>query len=162
MGLSVFTLVSGVISTRATEFQRAVDDRLSERIYGGFLAIAAVGLAVMWLSDLVPALMTGETPAGIVQLGPEAAHTYVLDLGILVPCLAISAAWMLQKRPWGYVVAGVMLVFTALVAPTLTAITVVDLLEGIEISLPILIGTIIPPLIGMAVAGGYLRRVNNQ
>lgn len=159
VGLSTLTLVSGLLSTDATTFQRALNDSLPERVYGGFLAIAAVGLATLWLSDIVPAMLAGEIPSGIVQLGPEAALTYVLDLAILVPALAISAAWLLQGRPWGYVTAGVMLVFTALLAPTLTAITVVDLVEGIEMSVPIIVGSTVPPLVGLAFAGGYLHAI---
>lgn len=160
VGLSVFTLVGGVISTDADELSRSIPGKPSERLYGGFLTLAAIGLASMWLSDIVPALLADELPSGIVQLGSEAAFTYVLDLAILVPCLAISGTWLLQERPWGYVTAGAMLVFTALFAPTLTAITVVDLVEGIEISIPILVGTIVPPLVGVAFAGGYLRAMN--
>lgn len=103
-----------------------------------------------------------ELPSGIAQLGPEAAHTYVIDLGILVPSLAISALWLHQARPWGYVSAGVLLVFAALVAPTLTAITILDLQEGIEISAPILVGTIVPPALGLIFAGTYLRSLSGD
>ena len=54
---------------------------------------------------------------------------------------------------------GVLLVYAALVAPALTAITVVDLQEGIEISAPILIGTAVPPLTELVFAGSYLREL---
>lgn len=116
----------------------------------------------MWLFDIVPALLADELPSGIAQFGPEAAHTYVVDLGILVPALAITALWLHRRRPWGYVCTGVLLVFAALVAPTLTAITVVDLQEGVEISAPVLVGTIVPPLVGLFFAVSYLRRVSGE
>ena len=158
--LSVFTLVSGVVTTDASRIADAFDDKISTRLYVGFLGIAAVGLAFMWLFDIVPALLAGELPSGIAQFGPEAAHTYVIDLGVLVPSLAIAALWLHRGRPWGYVCAGVLFVFAALVAPTLTAITVLDLQEGIEISAPILVGTIVPPLLGLIFAATYLRRLS--
>lgn len=160
--LSIFTLVSGTATTDPTRIYESVHDKRSILLSGGFLAVAAVGLTAMWLFDIVPALLAGELPSAIVQLGSEAAYTYVIDLGVLVPCLAISAVWLWQQRPWGYVFTGVLLVFAALVAPTLTAITVVDLQEGIEISLPILIGTIVPPLVGMVFAGIYLRNIGSS
>jgi hypothetical protein len=50
----------------------------------------------MWLFDIVPAMLADDLPSAIVQLGPEAAHTYVIDLGLLVPSLAIAAVWILQ------------------------------------------------------------------
>lgn len=161
-GLSVFTLLSAILTTDATQVAEAISGESTIRIYVAFLGIAAVGLSAMWLFDIVPALVAGEVPSGIVQLGPEAAHTYVIDLGILVPSLAITALWLHYRRPWGYVCAGVLLVFAALVAPTLTAITVVDLQEGIEVSAPILVGTLVPPLIGLLMAGSYLRLLSES
>jgi len=158
-GLSVFTLLSGVATTDPNQIHGTLRGDLSTTLYGGFLAVAAAGLTFMWLFDIVPALIAGETPSAIVQLGAEAAHTYVIDLGILVPCLAITAIWLRWERPWGYVCTGVLLVFAALVAPALTAITVVDLQGGIVISLPILVGTIVPPLVGLVFAGAYLRKL---
>jgi len=156
-GFSIFTLVSGLVRTDPTLFFERLHDTVSTWVYAGFLGIAAAGLGFMWLFDIVPALLTGELPSAIAQLGPEAAHTYVIDLGILVPCLAIAAVWLWQQRPWGYIFAGVLLVFAALVAPALTAITAIDLMAGVEISLPILVGTIVPPLIGLVFAGTFLR-----
>ena len=160
--LSVFTLISGVVRTDANRMYAALHEELSRRLYVGFLGVAAVGLAAMWLFDIVPAQLAGDLPSGIAQFGPEAAHTYVIDLGILVPALAITALWLHRGRPWGYVCAGVLLVFAALVAPTLTAITVLDIQEGIEISAPILVGTIVPPLIGLFFAVSYLRRIGES
>lgn len=160
--LSVFTLLSGVVRTDANRIYESLHGEISTRLYVGFLGVAAAGLTFMWLFDIVPALLVGELPSGIAQLGPEAAHTYVIDLGILVPSLAITTFWLHSSRPWGYVCAGVLLVFVALVAPTLTAITVVDLQEGIGISIPILIGTIVPPLVGLFLAGTYLRGLSED
>lgn len=159
-GLSVFTLTSGILRTDAKPIFEQLYDGVSKRLYAGFLGVAAVGLGFMWLFEIVPAVLADELPAAIAQLGPEAAHTYVIDLGILVPCLAIAAVWLWQERPWGYVVAGVLLVFAALVAPTLTAITAIDLGAGLDISLPVLVGTILPPLIGLIFAGTYLRQLS--
>jgi len=161
-GVSIFTLVSGLVRTDPTIFFEQLHDTVSTWIYAGFLGVAAAGLAFMWLFDIVPALLTGELPSAIAQLGPEASHTYVIDLGLLVPCLAIAAVWLWQQRPWGYVLTGVLLVFAALVAPALTAITAIDLMGGVEISVPILVGTILPPLIGLVFAGSFLSKLNSE
>lgn len=159
LGLSTFTLLSGVLSTDASRVFELLRDDVSTAVYSGVLAITGIGLASLWLSELVPALLAGELPAAVVQLGPEAAHTYVVDLGILVPALLVTAIWLRRERPWGYVCAGVLLAFAALVAPTLTAVTVINIREGIEISGPLLVGTIVPPLVGLLFAVSYLRKL---
>lgn len=159
LGLSIFTLLSGVITTDASRIFELLQNDVSTAIYGGVLAVTGIGLASLWLSEIVPALLVGELPSAVVQLGPEAVYTYVIDLGILVPALLVAAIWLRWERPWGYVCTGVLLAFAALVAPTLTAVTVIDLQEGLDISGPLLIGTIVPPLIGLVFAILYLRKL---
>lgn len=55
--------------------------------------------------------------------------------------------------------AGVLLVFTAVLAPVITALTVVDVQEGVTIPLPVIAGSVVPPLIGATFAGKYLYTV---
>ena len=46
-GLSVFTLLSGVLTTDAAWFYEAAHDDVSTLIYGGFLGFATVALGFM-------------------------------------------------------------------------------------------------------------------
>lgn len=156
-GLSLFTLVGGVATTDATAIRRGLDGRLSTTRYGGFLALIALGLALLWLSEIVPAILAGTPPVIVEQFGPQAAHTYVLDLGVVVPALIITADLLRRDRAWGYVFTGVLLVMAALLAPTLTAITLVDVLgDYVTVSLPLIVGTILPPLVAAGLAVRYL------
>lgn len=157
--LSLFTLVGGVLSLESNLFYSTLHGRLSHRLYGTFLGLAAVGLAALWLSELIPAALGGTVPAAIQEFGPQAADTYVIDLGVVVPSLALTSKWLLEQRPWGYTLAGILLVFTAVLAPAITAITVVDVQEGVTVSLPVIVGSVVPPLIGAAFAGKYLYTV---
>lgn len=154
--LSLFTLVDGVLDFDAHYFADTVAGRLNNRLYGGFLGVAALGLAALWLSEIIPATVSGTLPAGIEAFGAQSVHTYIIDLGVVVPSLAITAKWVLEGRPWGYSLAGVLLVFTALLAPAITAITVVDAMEGVSMSLGVVVGSIVPPLIGAVFAGSFL------
>lgn len=158
--LSLFTLVGGVLTLDVESLHRSLDGRLSRRLYGGFLGVVAVGLAALWLSEIVPALLTGTVPAAVEEFGAQATDTYVLDLGVVVPSLAVTARWLWQKRAWGYALTGVLLVFAAVLAPAITAITVVDVQEGVTMSVPVIAGSIVPPLVGAAFAGAYLYILN--
>lgn len=156
--LSLFTLVAGVATTDPAPYFRALDGHLSKPLYAGFLLAVALGLSLLWLSDLVPALLAGTRPVVVEELGEQAIYTYILDLGIVVPSLVITAAWIWQGRQWGYVFAGVLLVMAALLAPSLTAITVVDALGGyVTLTTPLIVGTILPPVVAVGFAIHYLR-----
>lgn len=163
LGLSVFTLVGGVLDTDAGVIEDRLRGHLSRALYAGWLALVAFGLAALWLSDLVPATITGTPPIIVEELGQAALHTHVLDLAIVVPSLLIAAVWLWQRRPWGYVAAGVLLVMAAILAPGLTAITVVDLQSDIvTISAPLLVGTIVPPTVSIAFAAKYLLAIDDH
>jgi hypothetical protein len=124
-GLSLFTLVGGLVTTDARAIRDAVDGRIRPSLYSGFLVLVGVGLAALWLSDVVPALLDGTTPLLVEEAGPQAMVSHVLDLGVVVPAIFLASAWLYQRRPWGFVFAGVVLVFGATLAASISAMTVV-------------------------------------
>lgn len=157
--LSLFTLVAGVLDLEADSVYDSLHGRLSVPLYSGFLGLAAVGFAALWLAEIVPATLSGTVPAAIEAFGSQAADTYVIDLGVVVPSLALSAVWLWKRRPWGYALSGIILVFATVLAPAITAITVIDIQEGVAMSLPVIAGSVVPPIIGAAFAGTYLYRL---
>ena len=67
------------------------------------------------------------------------AHTHNTGLGVGVPSLAITAKWM-GTPPVGYTLADVLLVFTALLAPAITVLTIVDAQREVAMSLRVIVG----------------------
>lgn len=123
-GLSSSTLVGGLASTDPDAVGRALGDRSSRPLYAGVLVFIAVGLAGLWLSELVPATLAGEPPLLVAERGPMALVSHFIDLSVVVPALVLAAVWLWRGNPWGPLVAGVMLVFGATVAVTISAMTV--------------------------------------
>lgn len=161
--LSLFTLVGAVADTDPEPVRRVLDGEISRTGYAALLALIGLGLAALWLSDIVPATLAGTRPLILEELGEGAAHTYVLDLGVVVPSLAVTAAWLRRGRPWGYAFAGILLVMAALLAPTLTAITVADALgDVVTLTPPLVIGTVVPPAVAVAFAVRYLRALGRR
>lgn len=154
--LSVFTLASGVLALDPTEFEETMAERLPNRLYVGFLAVTAVALGILWLSELVGPLLTGSEPSGVAQFGPLSKNTYVLDLGLVVPALAVTAVWLARGRDWAYPLTGILVVFAALLAPAITSMTITLLMGGIEMTTTIVVASILPPVVGVIVAGRFL------
>ncbi|MFP9190517.1 hypothetical protein [Natronosalvus vescus] len=156
-GLSLFTFVGGTVAIDPVGVRQSLADHLSERLYGGFLLVIALGLAVLWLAELVPATLTGTPPLLVEEMGPQALVSHFLDLAVVVPGLLVGAVWLIQGRSWGYVFAGVGLVFGALLAPTIAAMTVVLVLED-DVTVPFvaLVFTMVPILLAAALAIRYV------
>jgi hypothetical protein len=156
--LSLFTLVGGVLATDPERVREALEDRLPERLYSVSLLAIAVSLAALWLAELVPVTLTGDPPALVAEVGPQALVSHFVDLSVVVPGLALAGVWLLRERPWGYVLAGVDVVFGALLAPSLTGATVVFVFTGdITVSLTVAVFTILP----VVLAAGYLRALSD-
>jgi hypothetical protein len=156
--LSLYTLVGAVATTDPERFHRTLTGR-TRRVYTGVLLVTAAGLAALWLSEIVPALLAGTVPAVVQQFGETAVVTYVIDLGVVVPALLITAAWLWRDRVWSDLCAGVLLVFAALLAPGISAITLVDLVSGVEMTTGMVVGSVLPPALGALLALDFLRRV---
>lgn len=154
--VSVFTLSSGMATTDTRTVHRTLEGRLSTRLFTAVLGVTAVGLAALWVSDILPATLTGTTPGIILEFGPLGMFTYVVDLGLVVPAYAITAYGLLNNRHWAFVTTGVLLVFGGLLAPGLAAILVVDLQQGVAMTPGMIIGTVLPPVLVGVFAVKYL------
>lgn len=159
-GLSLFTFVGGMVAIETGAIDRSFPDDVPERLYGGFLVAIALGLAALWLAELVPATVTGTPPALVEEQGPQALVSHFLDLGVVVPSMAIAGIRLWRRRPWGYVLAGVGLVFGAILAPTIVSMTVVILWVGrLTVSGVAIVFTLLPVIAAVALAVTYVRLI---
>lgn len=162
-GLSFYTLVGALATTDPTAIKDAVAEHIAERVYGVFLWIIAIGLAVLWLSELVPATLSGRPPLLVAEVGPHALASHFIDLSLAVPAMAIAGTWLWRQRPWGYAVGGAGLVFGTLLAPTLAAVTVVLALgEAVTVPPVAVVFTILPALIAAVLALRFLLAITED
>jgi hypothetical protein len=162
-GLSLFTFVGGMVKTDADEIRGTLEGRINTTLYGGALVVIGLGLGALWLSDVLPPLLSGTTPLLIEEAGPQAMVTHVIDLGVVVPSIFISAAWLFRERTWGFVFAGVELVLGATLAAPIGIMTLV-LMAGdtVTISPVAAFFTFLPILVSTLLAITYLRSMGRR
>lgn len=96
--LSMFTLIGGITSIDLASLAPAQQHTSTRTLFAGFLGSAAVALSALWLSEIVPATLSNAVPSAIDGFGAPAAFTYVIDLGVVVPSLAVTAMWLWRDR----------------------------------------------------------------
>jgi hypothetical protein len=66
----------------------------------------------MWVVVSVQFALTGQVPAGsaLVETDSLVRLGIALDLALLVPSYALAAVLLWRRRPWGYVLAGTLLI----------------------------------------------------
>lgn len=65
--------------------------------------------ALAWLRQIVPGLLRPAAPAFLAGTGLLTSPVYVQDLAVWLPLMAVGAAWLWSRRPWGYVIVGALL-----------------------------------------------------
>lgn len=162
-GLSLFTLVGGMVSTDAERIRQTLEGHINVPLYSGALTVIGLGLGALWLSDVVPPLLSGTTPSLIEESGQQAMATHVIDLGVVVPSILLSATWLYQGRTWGYVFAGVELVLGGTLAAPISVMTLVFMTgDTVTVSPIAAVFTLLPILVSALLAVTYLSSMESR
>ncbi|WP_254764941.1 hypothetical protein [Natrinema marinum] len=127
--LTLYAFVGGMIRLDATALKRAVGEG-SVRPYVAFQLLFVALIAFVWLSEILGALAAGTVPESVAAAGLETAVIYSLDLGIVVPAVALSALWLREGRAWGYAFTAVLLVKIATLGGAVSAMAFFMVQDG--------------------------------
>ena len=115
-------------------------DALPRGEIAGYLVAVGLLLLVLWLGDVITALINGTMPAALGSY--TTIVTYVLDLGVVVPAAFVSAVLLLLGRPLGYLLAATLLTVNLTLGTALLAQGIAILLAGVRMSMPQMLGMI--------------------
>lgn len=120
--------LDGLVRTDVTALQ-ATFKGAPRRGAAWFLMVCSVGVAGLWLSDIVIGVFGG-TPANL-HLADLPNPTWVLDLAWVVPAAFAAGVQLLRGRPSGLVVGGVMLVMLTVLSLAMLSLTPFALAAGL-------------------------------
>jgi hypothetical protein len=136
LGLSFFSLAGIALS-----FLRAdgtwSGPTASARAAGIFLLVVGVLFGLLWLTDVITALVHHTVPPAIVEAGTPTNPVYVMDLSIVLPLHFMTGWALLRRRPWGYILGPILLAFGVLMLLSIGGMMLVTRMRGIDTSLGI-------------------------
>lgn len=134
----------------------------SARKFASYTLIAiGVLFSFLWLSDLLPALISGKVPQSITDAGLWVNPIHVIDLAVVLPAFIITGYMALKVKRDGLFFVGPWLVFSVLMAASIVAAMImIGADEGYESTLPPLIIVSAVAIVSAAAAWRYLRQVN--
>lgn len=138
LGTSAYALVAIALELRdaATRF----DARAPRRFAGGLAMACALGFALLWLAQIVPALRHGVAPADVDAAGLMTNPVHVLDLALVLPAM-FAGGWLLWTgRALGYAVVPVLLGFLILMSVALAAMMAALAFAHLAPGLPLVVG----------------------
>ena len=120
LGSSFFAFALCLMSFDTERLPEFFSDEIPVKTAGGFLIFNTVSITLLWLGVVVPPLLDGS----VIPLQTEHYTTLIvqgLDLALLLPLCFVSAVLFMKRRPMGYLLAPVYLVFLTLMMMALTA-----------------------------------------
>src|SRR5690606_13378375 len=101
----------------------------------------------VWAAPLCEGLLQNRTPDRLDSY--TTFVTVALDLAIITPSVLLSGVLILQRKPFGYLVAFPLLTLLVMLLPTIILNTVLQIAAGINFTIPEIVG----PITGFAVLG---------
>ncbi|MEO8167100.1 MAG: hypothetical protein ABI623_02575 [bacterium] len=130
LGLAFYSFIYFVFSG-LKELTLNYKSTLQLKVVGYYLMGIAVLFYALWLSDILPAVISSTTPASVLEVGLPTNPVHVIDLAIFLPGLFLVSVFVLTGKKLGLFLAPVMLVFTILMNITIAVLVVVMMMNGI-------------------------------
>lgn len=109
LGCSTYALIGGLATTDWARIRASFSERTPVRAVSIFLFVIAGLFYLLWLSEALPASLTGTTPQSVQEDGTPTNAIHVLDMALLLPALVITAVSLWRKQPMGYALAAALL-----------------------------------------------------
>ena len=130
-GLSIFALIFGLVSLDINAIGGQFRERTPVKWIGGYFLFVAFGLSAVYLMQSIGFIFTGQLPSIVTISGHPTSIVFALDLTLLVPWLVLGALWLMKRKPWGYVIAGILSVKGPLYTFVLTVNTLLVMKSGV-------------------------------
>lgn len=119
VSLAIFTIVLVIRRVDIAAVGRQFRPSMPRRVVAAYLWLVAAIFSFLWLSDTIPATVTGGIPPRLAELHTTSNPVEINDLAVIVPTFVLAGVWTWQRRPLGYMLSGILL---GLAAITMTAI----------------------------------------
>jgi hypothetical protein len=139
LGLAVYGTIATMVAVDQSALQRWFEEGKGARAAAIFLFALAVLFGLIWLKEVVPAMIRNEAPQIVTEDGLPTNPVHVLDLSIVLPGFVLPSVLLWRKHELGYLFAPAFLAFAALMDATIGGLVVIMNLRG-QAAEPLLIG----------------------
>ena len=137
VGLSFYALVGSVIHMHLDSLQVSFPATTRARAVSVFFLVLGMVFYLLWLREDIPALLAGNIPPSVTAANLPTNPVHVLDVGLYLPAMLITALLLWRRKLLGSLLAGPLLVFSVLTGTAILAIFVVMSSQGMPTSIGI-------------------------
>jgi hypothetical protein len=159
LGLSFYALVVSVIHLHLDSLHASFSAKIPARLVSVFFLVLGLVFSLLWLLEEIPALVTGTIPPSVTQANLPTNPVHILDLGLSLPAMLMTALLLWRRKLLGSLLAGPLLVFSILTGTAILVIFLVMSSQGMPTSVGVeaFIATII--VVSLVLSWLFLRAV---
>jgi hypothetical protein len=132
------------------------------RIIAGYLLVITALFALLWLKDIIPAIVDNTVPGSLKGTGMVTNPIEMTDLAFGFPLAALSAIWLWQRKAWGYVLAGAFLVYDVIESMSIATDQTFGHISDSSASVSAVPVLAVLTIIGLVPAVVYLRHLHGN
>jgi len=111
LGLSFYAMAWFLLTILKNDLPGILFKKVPYRLTALYLVIIAIVFYVLWLAEIIPAILNQEVPPSIKEAGLFTNTVHVIDLSVFLPGVLITAIFLLRKKITGFIMAPVLLSF---------------------------------------------------
>ena len=152
-GMSIFALIGGIATIDHQVVRSAFTSRRATLVVAWFLIVTAALFGLLWLSEDVPALLSGTKPQSVVDMALPTNPVHILDLAFFLPAVIATGILLIKGKAFAYTLAPAFIVFLVLTGIPILITPVVQAFRGETAAWGVVlpIGTLTVLLIGLLV-----------
>lgn len=160
LGLSIYIFILVLVNLTKMDIQELVKDNVPNRTIGYFFIIVAVLFYLIWLKDIVPAILSNTVPQSVSDFNLLVNPVHVIDIAFALPGLLITAILLIKKHHLGYILTPICLVFIFIMAFALAAMVIMMKINGIADDISIAVVFSVLAIISKLLLIRFLKSVN--
>jgi hypothetical protein len=151
LGLTFYSIVSFLSAFDLSRVKGWFDGNRSNDLAVYFLSSVSILFFLMWMKEIIPALITGHLPQSLKDNGLLINPVHVMDLAFFLPGLFISAILLKRKSAIGYLFGPALVVFSVMMSITVSGLLLVMKLHNLDSDAGIFV-----VFLGVALASCYV------
>lgn len=129
-GLSFYLFVFNLISLNISS-NYSINNKLI-KLTSIFLIFLSLLFYMLWLSEIITALIKNELPKSVIENGILTNPVHVLDLSIILPAFIITAILLMKRKPIAFILTPILLSFSLFMELAIIGMMIVLYLSEFE------------------------------
>lgn len=132
LGCSIYLFILFIHYLKGLNILEWFNEKAPIKMIGTYLIVVALMFYVLWLKELIPAILHNTIPESVNKEQLMINPVHVIDISFALPALIISAFMLIKRMEYGFVYAPILMVFIIILTIALAAMVTMLKIRGMD------------------------------